>query len=77
MADKREGPITLRVGKNGLTPQLVSEIRMLLEKHKTLKIKLLKSSLADIDRKEMASSIKEKSKARVVDMRGQVITLKK
>ena len=76
MAEKDKEHIMVRVGKYGMTPEVISEIRTILKKHKTIQVKLLKTSLEGKDRREMCEKIRTMAKARHADMRGHIITLR-
>ncbi len=67
---------TIRVGKNGLTPELIDEIRTQLKMRKIVKIKFLKNTDRE-NMKEMATKLAKEVNARVVDVRGFTITLEK
>jgi RNA-binding protein YhbY len=76
--DKRNtGPTTIRAGKNGITEALIKEIRTILDKRKEVRVKLLKTSLAEKDKKAIQDELKAKSKARNAKMIGHTITLTK
>jgi RNA-binding protein len=71
---KDENP-TIWIGKDGLTPQLSSEIENQLEKKKMLKIKILKSALQQETAKVIASKAAEQAGASLVEVRGHVFIL--
>jgi len=71
-----EKDIIVRVGKNGMTPQLIGEVRTILAKYKTVKVKLLKTALDGGDRRSLAEDLKKKCKAKHAEMIGHVITLR-
>jgi RNA-binding protein len=71
---KDEKP-TVWVGKDGLTPQLSSEIENQLEKKKMLKIKILKSALQQDTAQTIASKAAEQTGASLVEVRGHVFML--
>lgn len=77
MSERKDGRITVRVGKNGLTPKIKEEIRMLLEKHKTMDVRLLRSFVEKNDRRQVKDMIRDVACARFAQIRGHVITLKK
>lgn len=78
--EKREAkklePI-IRIGKNGLTPETIKEIKKLLEKKRLIKIKFLKSALQNKNRKELAKELAEKTSSTLVDVIGFVAVLNK
>jgi len=71
---KDENP-TIWIGKDGLTPQLSSEIENQLEKKKMLKIRILKSALQQETAKDIASKAAEQAGASLVEVRGHVFIL--
>ena len=72
---KDENP-TIWIGKDGLTPQLSSEIEKQLDKNKMLKVKILKSALQqDNTAKAIASKAAEQAGASLVEVRGHVFIL--
>ncbi|MBU0762351.1 MAG: YhbY family RNA-binding protein [Candidatus Altiarchaeota archaeon] len=68
--------VTVHVGKNGLTDQVISEIRSILRKYKTARVKMLKTSLEEKDKKTMLEELKKKTKARHAKMIGHIVNLK-
>ena len=71
---KDEKP-TIWIGKDGLTPQLSSEIEKQLDKSKMLKVKILKSALQQETAKTIASKAAEQAGASLVEVRGHVFIL--
>jgi RNA-binding protein len=71
---KDEKP-TVWIGKDGLTPQLSSEIENQLEKKKMLKIKILKSALQQDTAQTIASKAADQAGASLVEVRGHVFIL--
>jgi len=71
---KDENP-TLWVGKEGLTPQLLSEIEKQLEKKRMLKIRILKSALEHETAQSIALKAAEQASAALVEVRGHVFIL--
>ncbi|RMF54648.1 RNA-binding protein [Candidatus Woesearchaeota archaeon] len=68
---------TVQIGKNGITEQLVNEIKKQLKKRKLIKIKILKSYHKTHDRKETAKKLCVLTKARLLSQKGFVIVLRK
>jgi len=66
---------TVRIGKNGITPTVLSEIEKQLDKNEVVKIKILKSALAEKKAKEVASEVAAKVDATLVEVRGHTFTL--
>ena len=66
---------TVRIGKGGVTQQLLDEIDRQLEKNEVVKVKILKSALAERKAKEIASKVAEKTEASLVEVRGHTFIL--
>ena len=66
---------TVRIGKGGVTQQLLEEIDRRLEKNEIVKVKILKSALAERKAKEIASKVAEKTEASLVEVRGHTFIL--
>ena len=71
---KDEKP-TIWVGKDGLTPQVSSEIENQLEKKKMLKIRILPSALQQDTAQAIAAKAAEQAGASLVEVRGHVFIL--
>ena len=69
--------VTVHVGKNGVTAELIAEIISVLKKRKAVKVKMLKSSLTDSHKDEVAEEIRKACKAKKVKMIGHTMTLEK
>ena len=67
----------IRIGKNGLTDNVVEEIKNHLKKRKMVKVKMLKSFLEDKDKKLLAKEIAEKTNSTIVDSAGFAVVLRK
>lgn len=65
----------VRVGKDGFTDNIIQSILDAIEKREVIKVKILQNS--DVDRKELAKLITEKSSCEVVNITGRTITLYK
>ena len=63
------------VGKQGLTDSFIAQVTNYLKTHKICKIKLNKSFLESVDKKEASRLIAEKTNSTVVDRVGFVIVL--
>ncbi len=68
---------SVRIGKNGLTDSIITEIIKVLKKRKLVKIKLLRAFIQDKDKKKIAQEIADKTKSKLVQVTGFVITLYK
>jgi len=65
------------IGKNGLTDQVVNNIKEELKIRKLVKIKILQAYIADKDKNEVFEDIATKTGAKVVQKIGFTITLTK
>lgn len=69
---------TINIGKNGLTEQVIEEIKHRLKKEKVVRIRVLKNSpLREIDRKRMAETIAKAVQAELYGIRGFTVVLVK
>jgi putative YhbY family RNA-binding protein len=71
---KEEGP-TIWVGKEGLTPAVTAQVEAQLQRTKMVKIRILKSALAEDTAKAIASRTAEQTSAALVEVRGHVFIL--
>jgi len=71
------GDNTIHIGKNGITDNLIAEIRTQLKKRKELRVKILKSARTERDRKEIAAEVASLTNARLLQLRGNIFILKK
>ncbi len=68
---------TIRIGKNGITPSLIEEIKKQLRREKKVKIKMLGSFVKGEDKKQIADKIALKTNSKLVRMVGFVFALEK
>jgi RNA-binding protein len=68
---------TIWIGKNGASQELLKETRRQLEKEEAVKVKILKSGLAEGQSKQIASKIAEQTEAPLVEVRGHTFMLYK
>lgn len=61
---------TLWVGKKGITPQLVEEALKHLDRRQVLKVRFLKSALAEADRETLARELERATESTLVEIRG-------
>jgi RNA-binding protein len=66
--------ITVNVGKNGLTATMVAEIKRQLERHGSIRVKLLPNVE---DRKEVSKALGKQVNATVESHIGFIVVLKK
>jgi len=72
---KDENP-TIWVGKDGLTPQLISEIEKQLQKNRMVKVRILPAALKqDNAAQAIATEAAEQTGAALVEVRGHVFIL--
>jgi RNA-binding protein len=72
---KDENP-TIWVGKEGLTPQLTSEMEKQLQKNKMVKVRILPAAMQDnITAQTIATTAAEQTAAALVEVRGHVFIL--
>ena len=66
----------INAGKKGITENLITEINFQLEKHETVKVKMLRS-FRNKERKELAEEIASKVNGKLVNLKGFVMTFKR
>jgi len=73
----QQQPADVRVGKKGLTPSVIEEIKKRLKAKGIIKVKMLKSSLkvTGMDRVELAKKIAEAVNAQLLEVRGRTLVL--
>jgi RNA-binding protein len=64
---------TVRIGKNGITPELIASLRTNLEANELVKIKILENS--PITREEAADQISEQASCEIVRIIGRVLVV--
>jgi len=68
---------TINVGKNGVSDEVIAEMKAQLRKKGSVRVKFLKAARADKDRRELAAELSLKASAEVSFSRGNVIVLEK
>ena len=68
-------PILVRIGKSGLTENVIDEIKKQLKKNKVIKIKFLKTAITD--KKKLFAEIAEKTNSKIMKKVGFTIVLAK
>lgn len=69
-------PVTVQVGKAGITGGLIEEIADQLKREALVKVRLLRSARAgDDDRNALAASLAERAGAHLVEVRGNTCVL--
>ncbi len=72
---KDENP-TIWIGKDGLTPQLASEIEKQLQRNKMVKVRILPAAMqGDVTAQVIAANAAEQTNAALVEVRGHVFIL--
>lgn len=71
---KDENP-TVWIGKEGLTPQLATQLDNQLERNKMVKVKILKSALQTETAQTIAEKAAEQTSSALVEVRGHVFIL--
>ena len=73
--DVRNLPVTLQIGKRGVTEGLLKEIDLQLKKRRFVKIKLLRSFAEEVGRKEAAEDLAQKTQSIIVAFKGFILVL--
>lgn len=68
---------TIWIGKSGASDDLLKEIGKQLDKNKMVKVKILKSGIAQDGTKEMASKIAQQTDSALIEVRGHTFMLYK
>lgn len=68
---------TVHIGKEGITENLVTELKAQLKKRKMIKIKILGSILEKVNRNDLAKVITEKTNSVLVELKGNTIVVYK
>lgn len=64
----------VRIGKKGVTEEVVKEIKRRLDEHKVVKVKI---GIEVEDRREFARLVAEKANAKLIEIRGYTFILAK
>ena len=67
----------LRIGKQGLTENIIEEINKAIKKKSLIKIKLLKSSFNDKDKKQLIQELINKTNSELIESVGNIVVLYK
>jgi RNA-binding protein len=68
---------TLHIGKNGVTENLLDEIKNQLKKHRILNVRILRSAREDKKSRIIAQEVSHEVKAKLVGVRGNTFVLEK
>lgn len=69
-------PVLVRIGKAGLTPSVIEEIRKQVKKHKIVKVKFLPAHARGKDKRAFAREIAEKTGTILISQTGFVFVVK-
>jgi RNA-binding protein len=72
-----QGRPTVCVGKNGASKDTLDEIQKQLKRKEMVKVKILKSALAQDEEKQVAMKIAEQTEASLIEVRGHTFMLYK
>lgn len=68
---------TVRIGKEGATAQIVSEISKQLDKREMIKAKILKTALQNEEAKSIALKVADQTESQLIEVRGHTFLLYK
>lgn len=68
---------TVWVGKEGITIQIITEIKKQLDSREIIKVKIQKNALGDEDTRNIATKISQKTESELVEIRGHTFILYK
>ena len=67
----------IKIGKNGLTDNIIEDIKNHLKKRKLIKVKLLRTFIGEKDKKQIAQEIADKTDSTIIQQIGFVVVLNK
>ncbi len=68
-------PVLVRIGKAGITPTVIEEIKKQLKKRKIIKIKFLPGHAKGKNKKEFAAELAKETGAKIISQIGFVVVL--
>ena len=68
-------PPTVRIGKEGITIQVINEVKKQLDAREMIKVKLLKTALQEENAKDIGPKIAEQTDSELVEVRGHTLLL--
>ena len=75
MEDIHELKPVIRIGKNGVTENIINDVKNLVKKKKIVKIKVLRSALNSETMKDIADKIVKEANLRIVQIRGHSVVV--
>jgi RNA-binding protein YhbY len=75
--DAHAMPVLVRIGKAGLTAQILEEIRKHLKKRGAIKVKFLAAHAKGKDKRKFATELAEKTNSRIAQQVGFVVVLQR
>jgi len=75
MEDIHELKPVIRIGKNGVTGNIINDVKNLVKKKKIVKIKVLRSALNSETMKDIADKIVKEANLRIVQIRGHSVVV--
>jgi RNA-binding protein YhbY len=75
--DTHAMPVLVRIGKAGLTAQILEEIRKHLKKRGAIKVKFLPAHAKGKDKRKFAAELAEKTNSRIAQQVGFVVVLQR
>jgi len=76
MEDIHELKPVIRIGKNGVTGNIINDVKNLVKKKKIVKIKVLRSALNSETMKDIADKIVEEANLKIVQVRGHSVVVR-
>ncbi|MEM4246747.1 MAG: YhbY family RNA-binding protein [Candidatus Woesearchaeota archaeon] len=74
--DTHSLPVLVRIGKAGITPAILEEIKKQVKKRRIIKVKFLPAHAAGKDKKQFAGELAKKTGTTVISQAGFVVVLK-
>lgn len=65
----------IRIGKKGITPELLQEVKRRIKQRRTLKVKVLRASLTESRVDTLAQSLVKATDAHLVEVRGHTFVM--
>ena len=66
----------VRIGKKGVTPELLKEVKRRIKERRTLKVRILRAALTDVSgADQLAQSLVDAADAHLVEVRGHTFVM--